>query len=48
MYGLLWLDKTEEMDFSLFDNFKTGAENYLKVEIVLVNKLEDLSKIKFY
>ena len=46
MYGLLWLDKTEEMDFSLFDNFKTALKNYLKVEIVLVNKLEDLSKIK--
>ena len=46
MYGLLWLDKTEEMDFSLFDNFKTALKNYLKVEILLVNKLEDLSKIK--
>ncbi len=46
MQGLVWLDETENMDFSLFKNYKNGLFNYLDSKISLVNDLNDVSNFK--
>jgi hypothetical protein len=46
MQGLVWLDETKNMDFSLFKNYKNGLSNYLDSKISLVNDLNDVSNFR--
>jgi hypothetical protein len=46
MQGLVWLDETKNMDFSLFKNYKNGLSNYLDSKIRLVNDLNDVSNFR--
>tara|TARA_S200000501_G_scaffold366010_1_gene400229 strand:- start:209 stop:1087 length:879 start_codon:yes stop_codon:yes gene_type:complete len=42
MYGLVWLNATEEMDFSLFKNYKNGLQNYIGSEVNLVSNVNEI------
>ena len=46
MQGLVWLDDTENIDFSLFKNYKNALYNYFDNNINLVKNINDLSNFK--
>ena len=46
MQGLIWLDDTNNVDFSLFKNYKNALNNYFDNNINLVKDLNDISSLK--
>lgn len=46
MNGILWLPKTEEIDFSLFKNYKSSLNNYLKSNLQEINNYEQIPNMQ--
>ena len=46
MNGILWLPKTEEIDFSLFKNYKSSLNNYLKSNLHEINNYEQIPNMQ--
>jgi hypothetical protein len=46
MNGILWLPKTEEIDFSLFKNYKSSLNNYLRSNLVEINNYEQIPNMQ--
>lgn len=44
MNGILWLPKTEEIDISLFKNYKKALNNYFKVDLKEINHIEQVKE----
>ena len=42
MNGILWLPETEQIDFSLFKNYKSSLSNYLGSNLEEINNYEQI------
>ena len=46
MQAILWTEKTEELNFSFFENYLNALTAYLNTNLIKVNSIEQLSSIK--
>ena len=44
--GIIWLSETENLDISLFKNYKNALNNYTKQNLTEVNDISQLSNLK--